>query len=500
MEPLSAGASVLTFVAIALDGASKLSQAVAAYRGGPQEVQYLGDSINELQAILRQLSEILQDAALLLPPEFATALENSLRSCQKRLVGFTAELKKCEASSQDRVWPRVASRLRPVLHQKDLEKMRLAILKHLAALSLDVGLINDFRTAAIGEAVQTVDRRLERSMSLQQQQADGMADLQASWSIIALSNCQALQGIENNLAGLPTWFTQQLQALKRHFDLRFDTIPLSVSPIPMISKTPLHSSQFVPPCVSCSGSEGHVDAAFDTLLDHRRTQMRASAFRIALSALEYDFDTKPLKSSSMAFQCFGHPKLLQMIEDQQSENTANSQMSTLPSRLGSRRQRYSRAMPGKASGSEDADTPWMPTAASRSRTSYFTSQTTYQNDGNCGCDQCSRRTLPTNIAMMTHIPPRILEFRESSICKSGFLVSHEPSRQWFGQYELNARLRTRTPWSPQNTSGVIYLLIVGCWCGANASDGSLPWYWGISHSQRPHSLTFGSMQHHTIRL
>lgn len=142
MEALNAGASVLTFAACAGSGLQELYKAVAAFKDGPLDVENLLDAIEELTGLIAQLSEIFNDQCTTPDPRFASRLRKSLTSCQKTTNGFKTRLETCRAAASNGAMQWMMARLRQVLCQSDFEKMRLAMLRHLAVFSVHVGVAN----------------------------------------------------------------------------------------------------------------------------------------------------------------------------------------------------------------------------------------------------------------------------------------------------------------------------------------------------------------------
>lgn len=228
MDPLSAGASVIAFVTVALDGAGKLYNAVAAYRGGPQDVKLLLSALSDLLFLLRRLSTILHDPDNRLLGAFATELETSLKTCVSEISTFNSKLIKCQPRPQEGSLQRFARRLRPVLHQMDLEKMRLAILRHLATLSVQVGLVNSLQAQSMGKTVHGIHEQLQQTLPSQRLQLDSITDSGTTMSLAQQAMGGNIRSIHALVEKLPVLFIQELERLRQDVDLKIDGIGSSV--------------------------------------------------------------------------------------------------------------------------------------------------------------------------------------------------------------------------------------------------------------------------------
>lgn len=146
MDPISSGASVLAFVTIALQASKTLYEAVSGYRNGPAEVQHLLNAVQDLRGILKQLSRSFSspDLTKALTDEIATHLVRSFHACGMDIRRFSAKLDKCRTTENTIGILTILNRLRPIAYQQDFEKMRLDILRHLAVLAANQGIVDQF--------------------------------------------------------------------------------------------------------------------------------------------------------------------------------------------------------------------------------------------------------------------------------------------------------------------------------------------------------------------
>lgn len=142
MEAVNAGASVVTFAALAGNGLKELCKAIKAYRDGPHDVEQLLDAVEELNGLIAQLSETLTDRTVIMKPDFESRLVRSLKACKANASAFTVKLQQCKPELGYGPLQWAMCRLRPLLYQSDFEKWRLVILRHLAVFSVHVGVIN----------------------------------------------------------------------------------------------------------------------------------------------------------------------------------------------------------------------------------------------------------------------------------------------------------------------------------------------------------------------
>lgn len=197
-----------------------------SFRNGPRDVESLLDAIEDLLAKLEYLSAILQDPLVFLPAECHIALEDSLKSCKRDLTGFQAKLEKCEPSPHDGRMQRLFSRLRPVVQQKEFQKVRMTINIHASSFSTKCGTVNLHRTTTLG---QMMNRNFQQCIALQNRHFARIANMETSTNLVAQANIGSLQLIGARMDGLPDLFTQQMGDLRRQMDFNHQLLMSSLA-------------------------------------------------------------------------------------------------------------------------------------------------------------------------------------------------------------------------------------------------------------------------------
>lgn len=139
MEPLSAGASVLSFLGLALRSAKAIHEVLSTVKDGPKNVQRLADEVAQLQSILERLSQIqttpIDDTA-------STNLRSLVSKCVADITAFEAKLQRLGLSADDRRIGRLWRRLKAVVSEKDLERMRDVVRAYMLALNVSLSLLH----------------------------------------------------------------------------------------------------------------------------------------------------------------------------------------------------------------------------------------------------------------------------------------------------------------------------------------------------------------------
>jgi hypothetical protein len=137
-DPVSAGASVIAFVGLALSSAKVIHDVLSAVRDGPRNVQHLADEVKQLQDILERITQLQVDR--IGSTDLAELASLSTR-CKTDLAEFASKLGRLHLTQDDRRFGRVWRRLKTAFTEKDLERMRDAIRDYTAALNIRLTLL-----------------------------------------------------------------------------------------------------------------------------------------------------------------------------------------------------------------------------------------------------------------------------------------------------------------------------------------------------------------------
>src|SRR5215469_13337511 len=138
MEAVSAGASVLTFLGLALKSAKAIHEVLSAIKDGPQNVQSLVNEVTQLQTILERLSHV---HAGLTASADSSNLTSYASRCASDTNAFEKQLHCLRLSANDRRVGRFWKRLKVIVSENDLKRMRAIIHGHIMALNLELGLL-----------------------------------------------------------------------------------------------------------------------------------------------------------------------------------------------------------------------------------------------------------------------------------------------------------------------------------------------------------------------
>lgn len=89
MNAVADGASVLTFLTVAGEAVTKLYKAALAIRNATKHLQGLLDTLNELLAILKHVSEFLRTTKTVLNASLDVNLKEHLQRCTARMGGMS---------------------------------------------------------------------------------------------------------------------------------------------------------------------------------------------------------------------------------------------------------------------------------------------------------------------------------------------------------------------------------------------------------------------------
>ncbi|KAK9797573.1 putative Fungal N-terminal domain-containing protein [Seiridium cardinale] len=138
MDPVSAGASVIAFIDLALASAKFIHNFLSAAKDGPQSVRRLVEDIGQLQTILQSLQELEPDKQ---GGPFVAALGPQVQRCSEDLKQFRILLGQLDATTASSRGGKLWKRLKSAASDKDLERIRETIASHISVLNFNLSLL-----------------------------------------------------------------------------------------------------------------------------------------------------------------------------------------------------------------------------------------------------------------------------------------------------------------------------------------------------------------------
>jgi hypothetical protein len=190
MEPVGAAASILTFVTVAFSATKSIYGALSAIKDGPKILSSINDEVSQLQSILQRILQVVSSTAR---PADRSKLEQMVKKCRDDLLGFEAKLRQLDVSGADGRRGQLWRKFKICFEEKDLDRIRHVIGRHVQLLTLYLGTIQDQQTSLVAtqsteilahiyqlqQTSPTATQLNEVLVSLQQLQRD-MAVLQVS--------------------------------------------------------------------------------------------------------------------------------------------------------------------------------------------------------------------------------------------------------------------------------------------------------------------------------
>ncbi|KAI1063892.1 hypothetical protein LB506_005820 [Fusarium annulatum] len=163
MEPVGATASILTFVTVAFSATKSIYGALSAIKDGPEVLSSINHEISQLQNILQRLLQVVSSTAR--PTD---KLEQMVKKCRDDLVGYEVKLRQFDVSGADGRRGQLWRKLKLCFEEKELDRIRHVVGRHIQLLTLHLGTIQDEHTSLI--ATQSTDilahvKRLQQSSS-----------------------------------------------------------------------------------------------------------------------------------------------------------------------------------------------------------------------------------------------------------------------------------------------------------------------------------------------
>jgi hypothetical protein len=138
MDALSAGASLLAFLGLALNSAKAIHDVLSAVKDGPRNIKSLTNEVAQLQSILERLSHIQTGPANNADSIYLAGL---VTRCATDVTSFESRLQRLDLSTDDRRIGRLWRRLKGIVNEKELEHIRDNIHAHMLALNLSLGIL-----------------------------------------------------------------------------------------------------------------------------------------------------------------------------------------------------------------------------------------------------------------------------------------------------------------------------------------------------------------------
>ena len=135
MDPLSAGASVLTFLGLAFAVTKAIHDGLTTIKDGPQVIRDLSNEFAQLRNILERLSRIPMSIA------DATEVDGLAKKWNEDVAGFEARLRRLDASGADGRKRRAWRKLKFYFTEKDLEQMRHVVRGHIQLLTVRLNIL-----------------------------------------------------------------------------------------------------------------------------------------------------------------------------------------------------------------------------------------------------------------------------------------------------------------------------------------------------------------------
>ena len=137
---MEAGASVLTFIAVALQSTKTIYETVSNIKNGPQQVESLASAVQTLQSVLTQLSNCR--AVKSTDPETDLKVILSLiESCKEDVSRYERELRKVRVSPDDKKTGKAWKKFKTILQEKDFQRMWLGVTHHVSALGVQLNVL-----------------------------------------------------------------------------------------------------------------------------------------------------------------------------------------------------------------------------------------------------------------------------------------------------------------------------------------------------------------------
>ncbi|KAF5684639.1 hypothetical protein FDENT_6644 [Fusarium denticulatum] len=158
MEPMGAAASILTFVTVAFCATQSIYGVLSAIKDGPEILGSINNEISQLQDVLQRLLQVVSSIAR--PAD--RSLEQMVKICRDDLVGFEAKLYQLDVSGADGPRGQLWRKIKICFKEKDLDRMRLKVGRHVQLLTLSSGTIQEQQSSLIATQSTEILARIQQ--------------------------------------------------------------------------------------------------------------------------------------------------------------------------------------------------------------------------------------------------------------------------------------------------------------------------------------------------
>jgi len=138
MEPVSAGASVLAFIGVALQSTKTLCQTISSFKNASQEIKSLISAVENLRMILTQLKgcRVLNE-----PGTDLQNVTNLVNACNQDICRYESELKKFKVDPIDTKVNQAWKIMKAFVGEKDLQRIWRGLNHHCEVLGVQLNLL-----------------------------------------------------------------------------------------------------------------------------------------------------------------------------------------------------------------------------------------------------------------------------------------------------------------------------------------------------------------------
>ena len=138
MDGVSAGASVLAFVGVALQSTKVIYQIVSGIGTASQQMKSLASAVRNLEVVLTQLSNC---RALADPNANIQEITTLVEACKEDVLRYEKILKELQTTSNSSKLVRKWKKMRTVLKEKDFERIWNEVTHHCTVLVFHLTLL-----------------------------------------------------------------------------------------------------------------------------------------------------------------------------------------------------------------------------------------------------------------------------------------------------------------------------------------------------------------------
>nr|RBQ90718.1 hypothetical protein FVER53263_12403 [Fusarium verticillioides] len=159
MESVGATASILTFVTVAFSATKSIYGALSAIKDGPEILSSISDEVSQLQSILQRILQVVSSTAR---PADRSKLEQMVKKCRDDLLGFEAKLRQLDVAGADGRRGQLWRRFKICFEEKDLDRIRHVIGRHVQLLTLYLGTMQDQQASLIAAQSTEILARVQK--------------------------------------------------------------------------------------------------------------------------------------------------------------------------------------------------------------------------------------------------------------------------------------------------------------------------------------------------